>query len=120
MNPKLQWSTRGELASLSADFSPRQTTLTRTLFMQQPFRSTFARLGAFIAAAALSAGSALAAYPEKAIRLVVPFAPGGGTDLIARTLGVGMSQVLGQPVIIDNKPGAGTHHRHRCRRQECA
>ncbi len=76
--------------------------------MQQPFRSTFARLGAFIAAAALSAGSALAAYPEKAIRLVVPFAPGGGTDLIARTLGVGMSQVLGQPVIIDNKPGAGT------------
>lgn len=76
--------------------------------MQHPTRSTFARLGAFIAATALCAGSALAAYPEKAIRLVVPFAPGGGTDLIARTLGAGMSQVLGQPVIIDNKPGAGT------------
>ena len=54
------------------------------------------------------AGSALAAYPEKPLRLVVPFAPGGGTDLIARTLGAGMSQALGQPVVIDNKPGAGT------------
>jgi tripartite-type tricarboxylate transporter receptor subunit TctC len=49
-----------------------------------------------------------AAYPDKPIRLVVPFAPGGGTDLIARTLGQGMAQVLGQAVVIDNKPGAGT------------
>jgi tripartite-type tricarboxylate transporter receptor subunit TctC len=49
-----------------------------------------------------------AAYPEKPIKLVVPFAPGGGTDLIARTLGQGMAQVLGQAVVIDNKPGAGT------------
>jgi tripartite-type tricarboxylate transporter receptor subunit TctC len=53
-------------------------------------------------------GMANAAYPEKPIRLVVPFAPGGGTDLIARTLGQGMAQVLGQAVVIDNKPGAGT------------
>jgi tripartite-type tricarboxylate transporter receptor subunit TctC len=53
-------------------------------------------------------GMANAAYPEKPIRLVVPFAPGGGTDLIARTLGQGMAQALGQAVVIDNKPGAGT------------
>jgi tripartite-type tricarboxylate transporter receptor subunit TctC len=52
--------------------------------------------------------AANAAYPDKPIRLVVPFAPGGGTDLIARTLGQGMTQVLGQAVVIDNKPGAGT------------
>jgi tripartite-type tricarboxylate transporter receptor subunit TctC len=53
-------------------------------------------------------GMANAAYPEKPIRLIVPFAPGGGTDLIARTLGQGMAQALGQAVVIDNKPGAGT------------
>jgi len=64
---------------------------------------------AFVAAASgLVAPLAQAAYPDKPVRIVVPFAPGGGTDLIARTLGSGMSQELGQTVIIDNKPGAGT------------
>ncbi len=63
---------------------------------------------ALFAAVMGSAGSALAAFPEKPIRLVVPFAPGGGTDLIARTLGAEMSKDLGQPIIVDNKPGAGT------------
>jgi tripartite-type tricarboxylate transporter receptor subunit TctC len=68
----------------------------------------FTRLGAFAAAAAFATTAALAAYPDKPIRLVVPFAPGGGTDAIARSLGVGMTQSLGQSVIVDNKPGAGT------------
>ena len=57
---------------------------------------------------ALLLGTAHAQFPDKPVRIVVPFAPGGGTDLIARTLGQGMSQALGQPVIIENKPGAGT------------
>jgi tripartite-type tricarboxylate transporter receptor subunit TctC len=47
-------------------------------------------------------------FPDKPVRIVVPFAPGGGTDLIARTLGQVMAQELGQSVIIDNKAGGGT------------
>jgi tripartite-type tricarboxylate transporter receptor subunit TctC len=68
----------------------------------------FAALLSTAAAASLIAGPALAAFPDKPIRIVVPFAPGGGTDLVARTMGITMAQDLGQPVIIDNKPGAGT------------
>lgn len=46
-------------------------------------------------------------YPEKPVRLVVPFPPGGPTDLIARVVAVGMAADLGQQIIIDNKGGAG-------------
>jgi len=49
-----------------------------------------------------------ASYPEKPIRIIVPFSPGGGTDLIARTLGSLMGADLGQSVIVENKPGAST------------
>jgi tripartite-type tricarboxylate transporter receptor subunit TctC len=47
-------------------------------------------------------------YPSRPIRIVVPFPPGGGVDLVARTFGEKISARLGQPVVIDNKPGAGT------------
>lgn len=47
-------------------------------------------------------------FPSKPVKLVVPFSPGGGTDIITRTLGLGMAQDLSQSVIIENKPGAGT------------
>jgi len=46
-------------------------------------------------------------YPDKAVRLVVPFPPGGGADNLARAIMPRVSQALGKPIIIDNKPGAG-------------
>ncbi len=56
----------------------------------------------------LSIGDAMALYPERIIRLVVPFAPGGGTDVVARTLAQDMGKDLGVTVLIENRPGAGT------------
>ncbi len=47
-------------------------------------------------------------YPVKPVRLIVPFSPGGGTDILARTLGQQLSQKWGQQVIVDNRAGAGT------------
>src|SRR3954452_21154302 len=46
-------------------------------------------------------------YPSRAIRLIVPFPPGGSPDILPRALGERLSQGLGQPVVIDNRPGAG-------------
>ena len=57
----------------------------------------------------LSTFAALAQpYPSKPIRFVVPFPPGGGVDIVARAIGEKLSPRLGQPIVIDNKPGAGT------------
>ena len=76
-------------------------------------RYAWTRLCAGLTALAITTlGAALAEedplrYPTRAIHIVVGFTPGGGNDLIARIVGQKLSDSLGQPVIIDNKPGAG-------------
>src|SRR5215467_14239170 len=71
-------------------------------------RRNFLHLAA--GAAALPAVSRIAraqAYPSRPITLIVPFAPGGGTDVAARIVGEHMTRTLGQQIVIQNVPGAG-------------
>jgi len=65
-------------------------------------------LGLAVALLALTSGSAVAqGYPNRPIRVLVPFAAGGAVDTLARLVGQKLSESFGQPVIIENRPGAG-------------
>lgn len=68
-------------------------------------KTTLKTLGAV--AALLLSSSVLAKYPDHAIKMIVPFPPGGVTDTVARPIADAMSHSLGQPVVIENKVGAG-------------
>ncbi len=69
--------------------------------------SSLGRSIATLALCALHVGAQAQTWPAKTIRIIVPFTPGSGTDIIARTVTERLSPQLGQPIVIENRPGAG-------------
>lgn len=82
-----------------------------SLEMWKPMKKSIYRyVAATLAVAAgliLPAERPSAEYPEKPIRIIVPYQPGGGTDIVARLIGPKLSDTFKQPVVVENKPGAG-------------
>src|SRR5688572_16496330 len=77
--------------------------------MLQPL-SCALRLGACVSVACAQgvAARSSGSYPSKPVRIVIPFSPGGGADALARTLQPALSAALGQPLVLDNRPGASS------------
>jgi len=86
--------------------------LSRPSRPSRPLRRLVAKAALALGAAALvlpgTAGAAADNWPAQPLRWVVPYPAGGGTDVVARTLGQAIAPALGQPVVVDNRPGAAT------------
>jgi tripartite-type tricarboxylate transporter receptor subunit TctC len=85
---------------------PRTVSILRSSSSRHGFATFVACVLVTVLALALTEASAQS-YPTKPIRLVVPFPPGGSLDVVARAIGQKLSEAWGQPVVIDNRPGAG-------------
>ncbi|MBK8325244.1 MAG: tripartite tricarboxylate transporter substrate binding protein [Betaproteobacteria bacterium] len=75
----------------------------------RPMTRTLAALAAALLAWGAAPAAMAQAYPNKAVKILVGFAPGGAMDIVARTVGQKMAAGLGQPVVVDNKPGAASN-----------
>lgn len=71
-------------------------------------RKTLMTIGLLALPMLAPAGAAAQDYPSKPLRWIVPYAAGGGSDFLARTIGQALSERIGQPVVVDNKPGGNT------------
>ncbi len=89
---------------------PAQTCKTRGKTMHRKIRTTWvsACLTASLALSAATAVHAQTAFPQKPVSIIVPTTPGGTADIVARLISPKLSQQWGQPVVVENKPGAGT------------
>lgn len=74
--------------------------------MMDTMTKTLLAIAGAIAACVASAGASAQAYPDRAIKLVVPFGAGSAADQIGRRVGQSLTEALGQPVVVDNRPGA--------------
>src|SRR5947209_4271534 len=85
---------------------PRASYKNRTYMIFETVRGLLRLMVKAAALIALPLGAAAADYPTKPLRLIVPFAPGGGNDLLARLVSTYLGSGLGQQVVVDNRPGA--------------
>jgi len=80
----------------------------KLIFLVTSRRGLLSMLFTALASLCLPQALAQSGYPNKSIRLIVPYPPGGGADIVARMLAQKMTQSIGQPVLVENKPGAST------------
>ncbi len=74
---------------------------------QGPDRRIFLQSAAAVSLLAATSARGQTAWPERAVKIIVPYPPGGSTDVLARILGERLNQMYGQPFVIENRPGAG-------------